>query len=356
MQLRYMKNSMWDICEKLYLLKKKIKKFYCEFYPYYKQKFLYPKAVFLVLTPEHGNLGDHAIAYAETKMLEKLHIKYIEITGEEIKKLYKKKCLHFMNGRTILITGGGNLGTLWYEVEQLQRAIIQENPKSNIIVLPNTLYYEASEWGRQEKLKSQDIYNAHNHLYLYAREKNSYKKMKELYKNVKLVPDMVFSLNESKEQRERAGCLLCMRSDCEKTISSDERVELNRQIKSLFEEKIIEKDMCVDYVIKKENRKVELNKQFELFRSVELVVTDRLHGMIFATITGTPCILLNSKSPKVKGCYEWVKDLTYVQFVEDVSEITEKYKAIDKENCRYDNRIFEKYYDILLKDVLEGCM
>ncbi len=45
------------------------------------------------------------------------------------------------------------------------------------------------------------------------------------------------------------------------------------------------------------DRMEELNSKFAEFLSSGLVITDRLHGMIFAAITGTPCIALDNKSP-----------------------------------------------------------
>ena len=50
------------------------------------------KAVLLLLTPTHVNLGDHAIAMAEMRMFDRFSINYIEITDHELSvlKRYKK--------------------------------------------------------------------------------------------------------------------------------------------------------------------------------------------------------------------------------------------------------------------------
>ena len=47
-------------------------------------KAFHSQPVFLVFTPEHANLGDHAIAYAETKMFNRLGIHFFEITGHQL--------------------------------------------------------------------------------------------------------------------------------------------------------------------------------------------------------------------------------------------------------------------------------
>ena len=39
------------------------------------------------------------------------------------------------------------------------------------------------------------------------------------------------------------------------------------------------------------------------FASARLVITDRLHGLIFSAITNTPCIAFDNLSGKVHGTY-----------------------------------------------------
>ena len=48
------------------------------------------------------------------------------------------------------------------------------------------------------------------------------------------------------------------------------------------------------------------------------MVTDRLHGMIFAALTKTPCIVVPNSNYKIKGIYEWLKGLNYISFLEDM--------------------------------------
>jgi len=287
-----------------------------------------PKTVFLILTPEHGNLGDHAIAYAEAQMLRELGIDYIEVTEKRLWQLKKNNMLSVMNGHTILINGGGNLGTLWIGVEYIQRAVIRENPDSSIMILPNTIFYEDSEWGQKEYEDSLKVYNAHNSLYLYAREQSSYEFMKNAYHHVKLVPDMVLSLDMRADDVQRNGCVLCLRDDCEKTRTDEDEVVLMEQVKQLFGENFRHSDMRLNHPVSVEDRKSELEAKWDDFRRAELVITDRLHGMIFCAITGTPCIVINSKSPKVKGCYEWIKDVGFVMFADDPLQIAECYQML----------------------------
>ena len=309
------------------------------------------KVAFLVLTPEHGNLGDHAIALSEMILLRRLNIEYIEITGRQISELRQLKLLPFMNGSTILINGGGNLGTLWPSVELTTQEIIKSNPKSKIVIFPNTIFYEKTEFGEKEKNKSVQIYNQHQHLQLYARERYSYEIMSQLYNNVSLIPDMVLYLNMSQNQKKRAGCLLCLRSDREKTLSDSQQNIIVSEARSLFGSDVAFTDMCVDHPVLPEERETELNKKFDEFLSARLVITDRLHGMIFSAITGTPCIVLESKSHKVRGCYEWIKSLPYIRFADTPEDISPLYRQIPDEVFHYNPDLFDEYYNSLSKQI-----
>jgi len=320
-------------------------------WPIQKWKMKNPTGVFLVFTPTHGNLGDHAIAVSETELLEKLKIPYYEITGNKLEEYYRRNIINYMNRRPILVNGGGNLGTLWFGVEKLFRKLIQDNPKSTIMCLPNTFFYENSEWGQKELNESVRIYNKHNKLYLYAREKISYQKMKALYHNVQMVPDMVFALNKSEPAQVRDGCILCLRRDIEKTISQEEEQHLLAVVRELYGDKVEHLDTVQAENIPIPQRKAELEYFWSKFRSAELVITDRLHGMIFAAITETPCAVINSKSPKLIGCYDWIRDLEYINFCENIAELRESISLVLRAERKYDNSELMPYYEKLMKDI-----
>lgn len=314
-----------------------------------------PPFAFLILTPEHGNLGDHAIAHVETELLAQSGISWIEITGKQLDVLKRYKLLGIMNKYPILINGGGNLGTLWMETEQVQRDIIQSNPNSPIIILPNTIFYEKSDWGNDELRKSIKIYNHHNRLTIYAREETSYNFMTDIYRDVRLMPDMVMALQPVIPKTDRHGCLICLRKDCEKTRTEAQEQEIRRQASKLFGDDTTDIDMVISGGIPVAHRAAALEKRFAEFASSKLVITDRLHGMVFCAITGTPCIVIDSKSPKVRGCYEWIRHLDYIRFADDASEIASVYAEIPDRQHVYDNSSLLPYYEELAKVVKEVC-
>ena len=310
------------------------------------------KDTFLLLyTPTHGNLGDHAIASAEKQFLKKNEIVFYEITDKKLILLNKHNKLKILNKRKILIHGGGYLGTLWPYAEMMIRNIIFSCSKSKILFFPNTIFYEDNKELRIEDFVK--IMNLNSNAVICLREQISFDFAQEYFSNVLLIPDIVLSLEEIKGNFNRTGCLMCFRNDVEKTINERLYDTVNQKIKEIYGDDIIYTDMVVPYNIYPENRNEELSKKYTQFLGAELVVTDRLHGMLFAAITGTPCIVLDSKSPKVKGCYEWIRNLEYIHFIEDTGCIESVCKSLKGKTGRYDNSAFKSYFEKLAEVIKE---
>lgn len=338
--------------DKLGVCKEQLEDWWAVYGKYKFQKLMHPKACFLVLTPSHGNLGDQALAFSETQILKKLGVRYIEISDRSIRELARRKKLKLLNNRVIFVNGGGNLGTLWFGVEEMMREIVRNVSQSKILFFPNTFYYEDSDWGKNEFEKSKEIYGRKN-VYLYAREHTSYEAMKAAYDKCSLVPDMALRLNESSNNATiRSGCIISLRKDCEKTRTQEQEDVLLEKVRERFGEKIRFMDTVKGYSISIEERENELKKFFAEFGKAELVITDRLHGMVFAAISGTPCIVIDSKSPKLRGCYEWIRNLDYVKFCDDIAKFEDVYNSLPKGPQKYDNQHLMPYYEQLEKDIL----
>ncbi len=79
--------------------------------------------------------------------------------------------------------------------------------------------------------------------------------------------------------------------------------------------------------------------------------------MIFAAITGTPCLALDNISHKVRDGYEWLKYLPYLAFCEGTAEeIAVKAEAQIKKRRRfyYDRTPLEPYYEKIKKEVQDA--
>ncbi len=293
--------------------------------------------VYIFGSPIHGNLGDHAILQSEIIFFEKnfnVHPIAVESYLAKRKIVALKKIIR---NHAVFIHGGGFMGTLWPEEEEMLQQVIKTFKDNRIIVLPQTCYFE--ERNTDFCAKSKKIYESHNNLTFFMREKNAYEHMKKLFPkcDVRIAPDMVLSMKPRDEYRHRDGVLCCFRKDKEKTFNQNE--EIIETIEKLGKE-IRLSDTVIDKKVFDRNRKKVLRRKMQEFSDSELVITDRLHGMVFAYLTKTPCIVMDNKSHKVHSLFQWISDCGYVKeykketFAKDIRDVlSSDKKEIDLERA-----------------------
>ena len=69
--------------------------------------------------------------------------------------------------------------------------------------------------------------------------------------------------------------------------------------------------------------------------------------MVFAAITGTPCVVVNSKSHKLLGCYEWIRHLRYIKFIDNIDDLKNISMSFMNGKHTYDNSNLLHYYNDL---------
>lgn len=107
-------------------------------------------------------------------------------------------------------------------------------------------------------------------------------------------------------------------------------------------------DMYSEEEITVSNRKSVVNKKMQEFANAKLVLTDRLHGMIFSAIAGTPCIVFTNNHHKVLGSYEWISYLNYIKFAKSSNEALQMIpELLSMDDCTYNNLPLKMYYDNL---------
>lgn len=279
-----------------------------------KQKFI------LLNTPEHGNLGDHAIAMAEREFLDKYfgNIPVVEIPGDWLRRDFFIFRRIIGKNDMLLMTGGGFMGDLWPGEENLVRDVLEYFPNNKIFFFPQTVYFTDTENGKKELEESRKIYQHHKKVFMCLRDQSSYQLVKSEFKNIQnieLYPDMVLGLQtKTVDVNKRRNVLLCFREDKEQSISEQVKKAIIVAVKQCGK-KYQETTTVEKYAISPAQRETVVYKKLQEFRNSELVITDRLHAMLFAAITGTPCIAFDNCSKKVSGVYEWIYQLKYIKIV-----------------------------------------
>lgn len=245
------------------------------------------------------------------------------------------------------------MGDVYVIEEGVRRSIAEVFPKNKIIVFPQTIHFSKTKRGRDEMKKTVKSYDGHKNLTLIARESVSYDIMRKDFVNNKvlLTPDIVLSM-DYKKRYSRKGALMCIRSDVEGKLTALEKEKLNSWLGDRFQDVRYTDTVTYNRFYFLSPRRFIVAFKLRQFAHAEFVVTDRLHGMVFAAITGTPCIVFSNFNHKVKGVYEWVKDLGYIQYCESTKDL----EKIDIEKLMddakiYDPGTFDKYWDLIRSEI-----
>lgn len=318
------------------------------------------KKIFVYLSGFYQNLGDMAITYAHETFLKENFSEYKIVmipstqtysTIRWVKKITNKEDI-------VTIVGGGNMDSSYASLENCRRFIFKMFKNNKIVSFPQTMSFENTPYGNYRLRKTKKSYNSHPNFHVFAREQNSYYNMKNIFTNARtvgLVPDMVLYLNfVNKFQCERNGALCVFRNDFEKACDFDLDT-----IHKLLEEKYgsvedtdtvcVSKDACVYGIYDK-----TILDFLKKISSKRLVVTDRLHCMIFCVITGTPCVAFDNSNKKISGVYKaWLDNLNYIKVLEcyDKMEFSDLISAY--ENFDFSLTKFEHYEDY---DSIKACI
>lgn len=280
--------------------------------------------VYLLDTPAHDNLGDHAIAYAQRRFIEKalpdalileLPIELVDMHLSFIRK-------HIRPGDLLCMVGGGNFGDAYLMHEYSKRKVCRMFPDNRVIIFPQTINYSDTTQGHRELALTQESLQPHRKLTITARDSLSHRRAKQWFPEAEciLTPDIVLSLPPIRMEVPRKGILCCLRRDSERSGAVWAADVLTRLAAEGYPFTL--SDTAGEHRVSLADRPMELERKWREFCGAELVVTDRLHGMIFACITSTPCIVLDNYNHKIRDFYRsWLSDVPYIRFAERSEDI-----------------------------------
>lgn len=310
-----------------------------------------PKRIYFLGTEEFGNTGDYLINEAINEFLQKNFPEYkiLEVSVNEYER-YRPFLLKYMTPEDIIILpGGGNWGDRYPAAENTRLDIIRNWKDLPIIIFPQTICYSCSEEGKRALATAQKIIDQAKNLVICTRENISCKIAEKSFKApVFLIPDIVFSKDiKRSEERKENKILWCMRNDLESVLPPEDQKILYSACRKLSED--IERiDLQLPFDVFKKERRTEIDRIMKRLFQGDLLITDRLHGMICAAIIGLPCIVFPNFNHKIKSSYEWISQLSYIRFVNDVNEAIELLPDLLKmENCQFDSSSLQPYFEKL---------
>ena len=320
----------------------------------------YARSAILIATPMHGNLGDQAIVFAQREFLAdnfpdfdifEIHRYQYELSREKIVELVRP-------GDLIVIDGGGNVGTLWPEENDKMNDIVRRFAGSPVVVFPQTAFFADTEEGHECEDRTAEAYASNPRLVFFSRDKATYDRinaMNVVDENL-FVPDIVLYHDETSRLK-RAGALLCLRDDKERSTPEGALSFLCDVLEARgFPVSETSTLVSLPKRIGEGNRNGVLASKWAEFGSAEVVVTDRLHGMIFSAITGTPCVALDNVSRKVSQGYEWIKDVENIRVASCLNEVPALLDdVLTIGSCSYDRSPRMPYYK-KMKEPIERAL
>ena len=309
------------------------------------------RRIILLNVPRHGNRGDIAIALAERKLFTEncKDFTLIEIPGVFCGE-YSHLIRQHINSRDILcITGGGFFGSFWRNEPEWALKVLRHFRHNRVIIMPQTVFYFDNEQGMKELASDRKTFAKFSDLHVFVRDRNSYELISRTSlfpkaKSVELVPDMVCSMDFQRLAPEkRSGVIVCLRPDAEKVL---DKYQCNMLISELYAKFGDVKFWSTNPAQSSVNISGWEDALTEALRTVagaELVVTDRLHGMIFAAVTGTPCVAFDNKTGKVR-VYEWISEREYIQICRSIDEFDVAVEKAMNSPHKWDNSELIPYF------------
>lgn len=313
--------------------------------------------IFLIGTPEYGNLGDQIIAVAELLWLKDYYPNYEikEFTHETLMKDNKRKLLlsQINKNDLIFLQGGGNLNDLYLNCEGIRRQVISSCPENKIVLFQQSIFFSETEKGRSVKSETCSVYNKHGNFTVITRENKSFETAKEIFNALRVLkyPDMatyLFGKLKPDADIKADGIVTCLRDDDEKFHSDEELLRIKSQLEK--DNVIITTDTNIKRVVTPENRLREIECLVNKIASHRVMITDRFHGVIFSILAGTPCVVLRSSDHKIVEGVKWFKDVEgvfYAENIDDVPILVEKAMAVG----RIKVPDFTHYFDELYKEL-----
>ena len=279
------------------------------------------RKIILLGSPVHGNLGDHLIALSEMDYFRN-HMK--NRPAIDCIMPFALNCMDIIQRSVkprdvICLSGGGWLGTKWRHNEEFVRRVIALFPDNPIVILPQMVYYENEP---EYSAEGAGLYAAHRQLLFCVREQASYDYVTKHgfadRAHTLLMPDfaLLYHGYQAKPQADREGIMICLRDDVERCMDDD----LERHIRDEAEKIAPTTDIRTNISptrVSTGQRLERVTEKLDEIGKCRLLVTDRLHAMLFAAISGTPCLAFDNATHKVKGVYEWVKPLRHIQMANE---------------------------------------
>ena len=283
---------------------------------------------FIFLAADYGNIGDLALTAAQRNIIARAMPGHqcvpvpISATTEVIASIRKQ----VRRGDVITVIGGGNMGSLYPDIEALRQRVILAFPGNRIVCFPQSLDWNDSAESDKALARIVRSYSRHPDLHVFARESVSRDKLRALFAghpnvHIGYGPDVVLSARAAElgldGQPAPASILLCMRDDRERALSAGQQAQLRQALDATGKDITVTDTHAGGARLDPARCAQLLADKLTQFAGARLVVTDRLHGMILSLVAGTPCLVLPNANHKIRQTWQdWLGEVPQLAFLE----------------------------------------
>lgn len=277
--------------------------------------------------PVHGNTGDLLILAGALQFFKEKSIKIQNYDNIYAKKFTELKRTSI--DTPIVCHGGGNFGDLYPGHQKFREELVSELSQHRIVAMPQSMHFSSNE----AMERSAAIFRKHRNFHFCVRDKESYDFAHLFTDNVHLLPDCAHMLwGKFKPALGGDRHMKFLRKDIESTgISNSESVDWA----TLSDPGFYKTQNFMQKLTKKVSRKPStlmskaafqiwmievrrtINDAYGHFSTVDVVETDRLHGMIFSLLLQKK-VIFNDNLVKKLSRYKntWLENLSGTWIVE----------------------------------------
>ncbi len=272
--------------------------------------------------PDHSNPGDAAIWAGERTLLESLYAAPPAYAAD-LGSFHEATLRRRLRAGTIFLHGGGNFGDLWKRFQRFREHVVRSFPESRIVGLPQTVHFESPD--ALDRVRS--AFDGHPNLTLLARDHRSLEILRsEFACRSELCPDSAVALGPLRrpapadravlwlvrtDQESRGFAGATGASDATPSVdwTGDEPVALVQRDRRV--RRLRSRFPVLEQILETHSRALgdaaarwRLERGLRLLSKGRVVVTDRLHGHILATLLRIPHVLLDNAYGKNRRYYE----------------------------------------------------
>ncbi|WP_127848323.1 polysaccharide pyruvyl transferase family protein [Lacticaseibacillus hulanensis] len=282
----------------------------------------------------YGNLGDLAITIASLSFLSENSDKYVlcvnDLQSIKISKLIKP----FVHKSDIVVfQGGGNFGRIYPIIEKEREDVFLTlgDRQCKLIQMPTSADF-CGYGGLESEIRVTK--KAMKNVDIFVRESRSQNELNKLSfgKSVTLVPDIVFSMvghlqidKTNNLTKTTTNILMIKRNDIESMQDG-----MINELEAIFNKSNDFNIRTSDTVVKesagefdtnvKRNRAIK--SMVDEIQSADIVVTDRLHGMILSLVSDVPVIVFDNATHKIRYTVrDWLRDSDFIYYIDNDSSL-----------------------------------